>query len=134
GSPYTGETPNTVGTPSYRYSSAFGVAGDEAPLAFVTTTSAVPLNATDGIVTSSCVSERMEKVAEAPPTLTAVAPPKPAPVTVTWLPPLIAPASGSRLDTVGAPSKVNRSAGAVAELPALFVTITSTVPSSAGGV
>jgi len=66
------------------------------------------------------------------PKSTAVAPVKPAPVMVTWVPPVAGPELGTTLVTTGTQAK--RSAELVRLVPPGVVTVTSTVPLQAGEV
>lgn len=103
----------------------------EVPTAFVAETLTEPLPA--GEVTASWVDEvTVTAVAEAVPNLTVVAAVKPVPVIVTAVPPAVGPALGLTPVTVGT-EYAKRSAGDVADVPALFVTVISTLPDPPDG-
>ena len=105
----------------------------DVPPVVVPVTSTVPRPA--GEVAVIEVAEFTVKlVALVAPNLTAVAPVKLVPVTVTEVPPAVGPAVGDIALTVGTPMKVNWSAADVADVPPAVVTVISTVPVPAGEV
>src|SRR5262249_16813511 len=71
-------------------------------------------------------------VAGVVPKLTAVAPVKPVPMTVTRVPPAAGPLVGLRPVTAGAARNVKRSACDAGDVPAGVVTVTLTIPMPAG--
>ena len=104
----------------------------EVPSAFVTVTSSVPVPA--GAVTVSCVAEVTDTDAPAEePNATESPGEKSVPVTVTEVPPEVAPALGLTAVTVGAPN-AKRSAAFAADAPAVGeVTTTLTDPLTPDG-
>jgi hypothetical protein len=101
------------------------------PPAVVTVTSTTPVPAGETAVIE--LAELTAKLAAlVAPNLTALAPVKPLPLTVTVVPPASGPAFGPTPPTVGGGRYVNRSAEVGALVPPAVVTVTSTVPVPAG--
>jgi hypothetical protein len=103
---------------------------DDVPDGVTTVTSTAPVPAGDVAVIE--VSEfTVNAVAATDPNLTEVAPVKPLPVTLTTVPPGAGPEFGETLETMVA--YVNLSAALVADVPAIVVTVMSTVPTDPAG-
>jgi hypothetical protein len=126
--PLVGEIPVTVGVkgPTYVYSSATEIA--DVPLGVVTVISTTPATWAGATAVIELLETTLNDVAGELPKLTAVAPVKPVPFIVTFVPPIIGPLVGERPVTVGAATYVNSSAAVTADVPLGVVTVTSTVP------
>jgi len=114
-----------------------GASTGEVPSPVVTVTSTVPVPA--GVAAVICeLVFTMKAAAASVPNVTAVAPARLVPVTVTVAPPWMGPEEGFKPVTVGGgggvEEKVNWSAGAlIAEVPPAVVTVMSTAPTDSGG-
>ena len=106
------------------------ILGDDVPNGVVTMTSTAPVPGGDVAVIE--VSElTVTAVAAAEPNLTEVAPVNPLPLTLTTVPPKAGPEFGETLETMVA--YVNLSAALVVDVPAIVVTVMSTVPTDPAG-
>jgi hypothetical protein len=106
----------------------------EVPLGLVTVTSTVPAAWAGEVLVISVSETTVKDAAGVAPKWTEVAVVKLVPVIVTGAPPAVGPALGATELTVGGATKVKSSAGEVAEVPPVVVTVTSTVPAAWGGV
>jgi hypothetical protein len=119
-----------VGTASY--AKVLAAVAADVPYAVVTRTVTRP-SAWAGDVTRRVVLDRTVKGARVVPNVTAVAPPRRAPVTVTTVPPRTGPADTDSEATEGGGAYVNRAREASGLVPPGVVTRTSTVPAAWAG-
>src|SRR5665213_818201 len=100
----------------------------------MTTIAVLPADSAGAVAVTWVSDTTVNVVAGIEPNVTAVAPVKPEPVTVTLVPPAMGPLVGLIAVIVGAATQVNTSAGDVVEVPPTVVTVRSPVPVPAGAV
>jgi hypothetical protein len=128
-------TPVTAGAAAAEYVNRSALPVGDVPATVVTVTSTVAA-ACGGATAVSCVSLfTVNDVAAYAPKLTADAPVKPLPVTITTVPPAVVPDEVPSAVTAGAAGAlyVNRSADPVEDVPLGVVTVMSTVPAVPAG-
>nr|WP_263866878.1 hypothetical protein [Paenibacillus rhizovicinus] len=120
-----------VGAVIYVYWSAADVA--DVPPGVVTVTSTVPELPAGAVAVIDVAEFTVTPVAAVVPNVTAVAPDRFVPVSVTLVPPDVGPDVGDTLVIVGTAMYVYWSAADVADVPPVVVTLTSTVPELPAG-